>query len=65
MAAAASENPTRWEHFPHDADVGVQPMLIGGSMGTGSYILVGEPTSEASLSTRRSRTDRPRADIVR
>jgi tRNA-splicing ligase RtcB len=27
-------------------DVG-QPVLIGGSMGTGSYILVGEPTSEA------------------
>jgi tRNA-splicing ligase RtcB len=24
-----------------------QPVLIGGSMGTGSYILVGEPTSEA------------------
>ena len=25
MAAAASaENPTRWEHFPHDADVGVR-----------------------------------------
>jgi tRNA nucleotidyltransferase (CCA-adding enzyme) len=23
-AAAPTENPTRWEHFPHDADVGVR-----------------------------------------
>ena len=30
------------------ADVG-QPVLIPGSMGTGSYLLVGQPTGEASL----------------